>query len=580
VWGQMASKSKQVKNPAPSPKSHSQDALKYAQDVVAGVIPACRWVVLATQRHIDDLEASTSPDFPFRFDEDKANKPCKFIELLPHVAGKWAAMRQLIKLEPWQKFIVCSLFGWVKKTDGNRRFRKAYICLGRKNAKSTLAAGIALYCLILDGEFGAQVYAGATTEKQAAFVFDPAKKMAAAVPALLEKFGVEVNAQTITVLETNSKFERLIGNPGDGGSPSCYVCDEYHEHDDSRLYDTMNTGTVAREQPLGLVITTAGSNTGGPCYAMQRDVERILEGVIEGSNTFGIIYTIDPTDDWTLESSLIKCNPNWGVSVNSENVRAEQLEAIQSPEKQNIFKTKHMCVWCTAKSGFFNVEKWLSLADSTLNMYSDRFKGKDCVKGLDLGSQIDLAAELTVFTEVIDEKSHYFIFPKFYLPENRAFDPAFQNYQAWVHKKLIVATEGDEIDYEFIKRDVLKDAGLFTVKEFCFDKAQAFFFKQQIQAATGIEATETPQNPMTLSDPMKWLDAMIRSGRVHHDGNEVMTWMVGNVVSSEDANENVFPRKEKPEFKIDGVSALLNCLVRIRETLGCVDQEYEEWTGF
>ena len=220
--------------------SHAEEAHRYALDVVSGLIPACQWTVKACKRHLEDLAQVNGP---YRFDEARGNHVCRFIERLPHVTGRWAAQKQLITLEPWQCFIVCSLFGWLSKATGKRRFTLAYICIPRKNAKSTLAAAIALYCLIFDGESGAQVFCGAGTEDQAHHVFDPARKMVLGTPKLLQ-MGVEVAAKTISVPMTNSVMRCLIGKPGDGGSPSFACVDEYHEHPDSTLLDTMMSGST------------------------------------------------------------------------------------------------------------------------------------------------------------------------------------------------------------------------------------------------------------------------------------------------------------------------------------------------
>ena len=253
-------------------------AEKYAKDVVAGKILVCKWIQLLAQRHLDDLAASKRKDFPYKFDPAKAEKVAKFLQLLPHTKGKWGGKKQLIKLEPWQLFSVCVPFGWVRKKDGTRRYRTILVFVPRKNGKSIIGGGVGLYMFVADGEFGAEVYSGATTEKQAWEVFRPAKLMVERTDDLREHYGVDVNASNMVVLADGSRFEPVIGKPGDGSSPSCSVVDEYHEHQDSTLYDTMETGMGAREQPIMLVITTAGSSIGGPCHQLIRDSERMLEG--------------------------------------------------------------------------------------------------------------------------------------------------------------------------------------------------------------------------------------------------------------------------------------------------------------
>lgn len=232
-------------------------ANQYARHVVAGKIPACQYVIDACQRHIDDLSKSQGKKFRYRFDKDLAERAARFIQLLPHTKGEWAFKRMPITLEPWQLFIICCAFGWVHKGSRLRRFREVYTEIPRKNGKSAISAGVALFCFTCDGEFGAEVYSGATTEKQAWEVFRPARLMCKRTPLLVEAFGIEVNAKNLSRPEDGARFEPLIGNPGDGQSPHCAIVDEYHEHDSDALYTTMITGMGARRQPIMWAITTA-----------------------------------------------------------------------------------------------------------------------------------------------------------------------------------------------------------------------------------------------------------------------------------------------------------------------------------
>jgi phage terminase large subunit-like protein len=567
-------------------------AEKYCKDVLTGKVPAARYVRLACQRQLDDLERSKSEDYPYRFDEAKAHRICKFMETLPYDSGVWATPR--LTLEPWQVFFLTTLFGWLEKVGGYRRFRRAYLAVPRKNGKSFLAAGIGLYMLLLDGEKGAQVISGACNLEQASYIFNPAKILAGS-PDIQEAFDVAVMKNSITVGSTNSVFKREIGKPKDGAGCSCALVDELHQHVDSTFFDTMIQGMAARKQPLALITTTAGDNTNGPCFSFQQDVEKTLEGVLDNPDWFGLIYGIDsipytlevngklqhfPADDWTTEEALIKANPNWGVSVTREFLLSEQRVAIQSPEKQNVFKTKHMNVWCNATSTWLNVEKWKSLGDPTLKL--EDFDGQPCVMGADLASVIDLASVCKLFRREIDGQDHYYLFLRHYVPAERAAQAEFQMYQRWVHLGKIVATPGNVIDYAYIKRDMLADIARFDVKEVAFDQYQSVDFSQQINAETGVETTQIPQNVSVLSEPAKWLEGVILDSRIHHDGDPVMEWMISNVVVHIDANENILPKQDRTrrENKIDGVSALLNCLVRVKALLGGNDTKYEEWTGF
>ena len=546
---------------------HCQDAYIYACHVVKGHKPACKWERLACQRFLDDLK---SKKLEYEFDRDRAEKVCRFIEKLPHTKGKWAARKENLILGPWQKFIVVNIFGWVDKK-GFRRFRKAYLKIPRKNGKSLLAAAIGIAMFVFDNEFGAEVYSGATTEKQAWEVFQPAKLICQRTPALCQKYGIEVNAKNLCVLANGSKFEPIIGNPGDGSSPSCSIHDEYHEHDTDDQVETMETGMGAREQPLMLQITTAGSNIAGPCYTAESEYKKILDGVFEDNRIFVIMYGIDEGDEWTNADSLVKANPNYDVSVSAEFLKAQQKEAIRNASKQNAFKRKHLNEWVGAHTAWMNMEWWNACYDKDLSI--DTFSGQDCVFSLDLASRIDIVAYIKAFRKTIGGKKHYFFWPRFYSPEETVLDEKNTHYQRWVNEGHLIATDGEEIDFNEIERDVIDDMSKFNNSEIVYDPWRATQLAQGLtnQGATAVEYRNTVN---MMSPPMYELEAAIRSGRVHHNNNPVMNWMISNVVSKIDAKDNIFPRKEKPENKIDGPVALIMAIGRLM-----LNDEQESYTA-
>lgn len=535
--------------------THTQAANTYIKGVLSGKIPACKWVKLACQRQKNDLERAKKADFPYRFDKEKAEKVCKFIENLPHTKGVWAAKGELIRLEPWQCFIYTTLFGWVKKSDGMRRFREAYIEVPRKNGKSILGAGTGNYMLAADGEFGSEIYSGASTEKQAWEVFRPAKLMVERDQEMRDYFGIQVNAKSLNIPADMSRFEPVIGKPGDGASPSCALIDEFHEHDTDDLYSTMKTGMGARSQPLAFIITTAGTNLAGPCYAMRSDVTKILEGSYDAPDVFGIIYTLDDADDWTTEAALRKANPNYGVSVSAEFLLAEQRKAIQSAHLQNNFKTKHLNIWCSAKSAFFNLQDLAQCADPALNPAD--FTGEECVIGLDLASKIDITAKAKLF----HRDGHYYAFANLYIPEDTANDPANKMYHAWAHRGCLTLTPGSMIDYDYIEGDLLDDAKNHSIKEVPYDPWNATQLAGRM-LNEGLPMVEYRMTVQNFSEPMKRLEALIKAGRFHYNGCPVLTWMFSNVVAKLDNKDNVFPCKENEKNKIDGVIAILSALGR------------------
>ncbi|HGY3149879.1 TPA: terminase large subunit [Morganella morganii] len=543
-------------------------ASQYAREVVRGKIVACQYVKDACQRHLDDLGEEKSRKFRYRFDKDLAEQAAKFIQLLPHTKGEWAFKRMPITLEPWQLFIVCSAFGWVHKGSKLRRFREVYTEIPRKNGKSAISAGVALYCFTCDNEFGAEIYSGATTEKQAWEVFRPAKLMCKRTPLLTEAFGIEVNAKNMNRPEDGARFEPLIGSPGDGQSPHCAIVDEYHEHDTDALYTTMITGMGARRQPLMWAITTAGYNIEGPCYDKRREVIEMLNGTVPNPELFGIIYTVDDGDDWTDPATLRKANPNMGVSVYSDFLISQQNRAKNNARLAGIFKTKHLNIWVSARAAYFNMVSWRECEDKTLTL--EMFEGQSCVQALDLARKLDMNSRVRLFHRVIDGKRHYYcISPDFYVPYDAVFSVDVENrrtaerFMKWVETGHLKLTAGAEIDYRVILEDAKAGNLINPVDETAIDPHGATNISHEL-ADEGMNPITIVQNYTNMSDPMKELEAAVAAGRFHHDGNPIMTWCIGNVVGRYlPGNDDVVrPTKEQNENKIDGATALIMAIGR------------------
>ena len=549
--------------------SFADIATAYARDVVEEKLPACKWHRLACERHLKDLARADAGDWPYVWNPEltdsagrtyhPADRICRFAELMPHIKGDWAARRQLIKLERWQIFILASVFGWVNRDTGKRRFRVADLFIPRKNAKSTLAAVIGNYMLAVDDEFGAEIYSGATSQDQALEVFRPALLMARATPRFLQRYGVSVNASNLAVVEKNSKFEPVIGKPGDGASPSCAIVDEYHEHKTPELYETMQTGMGARSQPLMLVITTAGSDISGPCYLHQVELQKILEGVIENDQRFGIVFTIDEGDDWTTEEVLRKANPNFDISVSGDFLKLQQRDAQADPRKQNVFKTKHLNVWVAAASPWLNLYNLQQAGDPSLTMES--MAREQAVVGLDLASKVDIASAVFLFRKQIDGEEHFYAISRNYLPEAAVEKPEHGHYQAWVHTGHIVATPGNMISLRQIEEDVVESSNTVAVREVAMDAWGAREIAPSLQEQ-GFEVVDVPMQVRYLSEPMKKIAALVDAGRFHHDGNPAYVWMLSNVEVKEDRNENIFPRKLRTQNKIDAAVATIVAMSR------------------
>jgi phage terminase large subunit-like protein len=537
---------------------HCRAAEQYALDVVSGGIAACKWARLACQRQLDDLERVKDPDWPYRFDLAKAEKICRFIENLPHIKGKWAGSE--IRLEPWQKFILTTTFGWVRKSDDLRRFREMYVEVPRKNGKSALVAGVGLFMFVEDGEAGAEVYSGATTEKQAWEVFRPARLMAKKAEGFQEHYGVRINASNICILDSAAKLEPMIGTPGDGASPHCAIVDEFHEHKSPEQYDTMITGMGARTQPLMAIITTAGYNLAGPCFDKRGQVLKILESVFDNEEIFGIVFTLDTEDDWTDFENWRKANPNFGVSVFEDYLRARHKEAMQRASRQNVIRCKHLNQWMNANTAWMDMVAWGKCEDRDLTI--ERFKGSPCWLALDLASKIDLAELVQLFRFQGEQgEDHYAAFCRHYLPEEATEPEDKAHYAGWAKDGWLTTTGGNVIDYGYIEEHMQAIKSEFEVIEVAYDPFQA------TQLATRMMAEDFPMVEVgatvrNFSEPMKELEKLVIAGRFHHNGDPVLTWMMSNVVARLDKKDNIYPNKERPENKIDGPVAIIMALSR------------------
>lgn len=546
-------------------------ANSYARAIVSGKIPACIQVRQACQRHLDNLAESTKPgnSYPYKFDKNKSERILDFAQQMKHVKGKWAG--QFFQLEPWQCFFLGVSFGWVRKEDGFRRFREIYSEIPRKNSKSTMAAIIGLYMFAMDGEQGAEVYSAATSEAQAFEIFRPAWKMTKNAPDFKECFnisqgGSDKNPGNIYSMTTGSRFETVIGKPGDGSSPHAWLLDEFHEAKTEESYDTGKTGMGARSQPLMVVITTAGTNTAYPCYALRKNCEKVLSGELVNEELFALIYTIDPEDNWTDINTWRKANPNYGVSIYADFLESQRKTAIQDPRKQNIIKCKHLNMWSNAGDAWMNMVEWNQCYDPEINI--EQFHGKPVFIGLDLASKIDIAAKIYVFKK----GEVYYVFSQYYIPEDRTFDEEHAHYAGWVHEGYIEATPGSRIDIDAIQESIKQDAKDFGLAgsengsgEICNDPWNA----QQLITnliAENIACVEISQTVSMLSEPMKEIEALVKAGNLRHDGNPVTNWMIANVCCRVDKKDNIFPFKEGNENKIDGAVALITAMARAMYT--------------
>lgn len=556
--------------PSLNKPNYFEISCRYARDVLSGRIPACSLVKKACERQLDDLDRYEDGK-RFIYDAEAGDRICWFIEHLTHVKGELAGKE--IKLEPWQVFILHTVFSW-KTTEGIRRFRRVYIEVPRGNGKSSLSSGVALYCLCGDREPGAEVYSFATTRDQAKIVFGDAKEMARQNPKLKRAFDLQVLATSLYVPKTNSYFQAKSaeGSTLDGLNTHLAVIDELHAHKTRAVYDVVETSLGKRRNSLMWVITTAGFDTAGICYEVRSFVKQILNKEAQDESQFGIIYGLDEGDDWTSEEALQKANPNWGVSVRPEIITSLQAKAIARPSAANNFKTKHLDVWCSAASSWMDMPAWNMCRRSIA--LSD-FEGFDCYMGLDLGAKNDLTAKVLVFPVEENGRLNYYVFGTYYAPRAALLKSGNSQYDGWETLGYLKATEGAVTDFNQIEADILEDCSRFRVKSVAYAPWQA------TQLATRLSDNDVPMveyrnTVQNMSDPMKWLEALVQDKRLIHEGDPALTWMMGNVVAKRDFKDNVFPRKEVYENKIDGAVALIMALgLCVNEENAGAFQEYE-----
>lgn len=555
--------------------THVEKAAKYADDVLSGRVVAGLLIKQAASRFIRDLTHQNTKNFPFIFDGDAGNRACRFIEKMPHIKGEWAKKGLKLELEPWQCFAVVNIFSWkcaktLKDPDGNtlmeagtRRFRTVYLEVARKNAKSTLLSAIAVYMLVADGEEGAEVYSAATTHKQAKIVWADSKAMVDKTPGLKKFKGVETNAKNISIPDRSAKFEPLHsqGETLDGLNVHCAINDELHAHKKRDLYDVLETATGSRTQPLILNITTAGTNKAGICYELRLYVVKIMQRVLMDETFFGMIYTLDKDDDPLDRKVWGKSNPNYGVSVYPFDMERLAKKAAESPASMNNFLTKRLNVWCNAESAWMNMVEWDKCGDPTLK--EKDFLNLPCWVGVDLASKIDMNAVVRLYKKRIDGETHVYCFASYYLPERAIEDGTNSQYDGWRRRELLTVTPGEVIDMDKIEDDVIELRDNRDLQEVCYDPGHNATQWASHLDEEGLDMVEVRPSVMNFSEPLKWMEALVKAGRFHHDGNEIQTWMVSNVVVKYDAKDNIYPRKERPENKIDGVIAICTGLNRL-----------------
>lgn len=521
-----------------------------------------RWIRAAAQRFLNDLDRAKAPDAPFYFDEWCACDPCDFIEKLPHVEGQWDTPN--IVLHESDVFFVVNLFGF-RQQDGHRRFTTALKAIARKNAKSTVAAAIGLYCETCEGEVGPQVITGATTGGQARIVFNIAKRMVEKTKFLREAFVLQPFANAIACIKNGGTFKPINAKAStqDGLNPSTTILDEIHAHKDHNLLNVLRSAAGARLNPLFLFTTTEGHELEGPWAEMRHFAKQVLTGALgnEADHFLVVWYALDEedktagikADDEFDEAIWIKANPLMEVNpILMRELRKEAVEAKQMPGRLAEFRTKRLNRPASSSSGWINLVKWRDCAGPVDLEWLKQFP---CYGGLDLASTSDLTSFRLAW---LVEKRWYTHGWRF-VPSaavRRREDRGLVPYRTWSERGLLIEAGDDVCDYDVVQAAILDACATFNVRSIGYDSWNARQLASKLMEADA-PMHEFIQGPKSYHPAMKALEEAYTAGNLSHGGDPVLAWCASNVIARKDVNNNMAPDKKRSPEKIDDIAALL-----------------------
>lgn len=547
----------------------NKEAWEYAEQVVAGKIPAGAYVKQQCQNALDRREAVKAGTCPYTYDPQKAVKPALFSKLMcKHLKGPLAG--EAILFDSWQLFMITQIYGWFRE-DGRRVVRTVYFEVPRKNGKSTICSVLGLYHLFADNEASAEIYSAAKTRDQARIVFGDAQAMVRGSSALTAQLGVHRN--NIHHLPTNSKFEPLASDAGslEGRNPSFSIVDEVHTHPNPEVWDVLAVASGARAQPLQFGITTAGTNREGVAYQLRDYLIKVIQGQVEDDSFWGQIYTIDSDDDWRASSSWAKANPGYGKSVQPDDMERLAKQAGESPSARVNYLTKRLNVWQNSSEAWLNMNDW-DKCGMTERPPMESFKGQPCYLGLDLASVSDFACVSVLFPQ--DGKVYQYV--QSFLPEDTVYNKAGSMgrlYQQWAEEGRIIMTEGNVNDLKYMKEYILKLCETYNVKEIAFDPWGANELSADL-LDRGLPMTKVGQGMGSMSGPSKSYEKIVKAATLVHGNDPVLNWMASNCEAYHDVNENVKIRKGTETAKIDGIIASIMALGRLEIHGGLKDSVY------
>lgn len=526
-----------------------QEGIDYAKQVVSGEVIACKYIIGACRRFLNDLKAAEDPTSKYIFDYDYAERYLRLVQKFEHYIGVWDTPE--IIYVPWQKWVWANALGFKHRAELRRpRFRTLHIEVARGAAKTTMASQCALYFLGLEKErAGEKLAVFAKKQEQARLILDGSRSMARKAENYLKATGVKVLAHKLVSPNTDSEMVAMSADSKsmDGLNLRVAFCDELHQMS-RELFEVIVSGMKKRADSLVVCLTTAGFNNDGVGYSQSQYAKRVAIGDLEDDSFFSAVYTVDEGDDLFVETTWRKANPNFGISVDPVAFEATANKVKHVPADLANFKVKSLNIWLSEAKAYYDLAEWDKGYDPDFDIAN--FRGEKCYVGVDLGSKVDLTTLVYVFRKMKDGVAHYYVWDRSYLPEDSAKKASSTLYDDAIARDFLIATPGQAIHYPRIEEDFRKYAKDFKIEAAHFDPWSATQFAQNL-LVDGFNMVEFRMNTANLSEPTKTLDALIREGRIHHNGSPLLRWCLGNVVAREDAAGNVFPKKSHEKLKID-----------------------------
>jgi phage terminase large subunit-like protein len=515
--------------------------------IVAGPL-----VRLACERHVRDRTEGLARGL--RFDETKATHACDFFPRFLRFADGRLAGEPFV-LQPWESFIVGSLFGWLGP-DGTRRFRTGYLEIGKGNGKTPLLAGIGLYLLVADQEPSAEIYVAAYSAEQARVLFRDAERMVESSPQLRRR--IERSVNNLSVSATYSFFRPVSSEHRalDGKRPHGVLIDELHEHPTSLVTDKMRSGTKGRTQALVLEITNAGFDRGSVCWAHHELSRQVVERTVENDSWFAYICALDDRDDpFADETCWPKANPNLGISIPEKYLREQVAEAVAMPTKMNIVSRLNFCIWTTGESKAIDMQQWQACRPFP---EAGELVGVPAFGGLDIGLSDDFSAFATGWP-LADGRLAVRL--KFWLPRGALERYPHRPYDAWRRAGVLEILPGAITDLDVIERGVAAECRAVGIREVAYDKRFCAQLAMHL-SNQGITMIDTPQG-FQLNEPLTRLLELVVSGNFCHGSHPILTWMASHAVVRHGRLGEQRLDKESAGEKIDGISAAVMMLDRV-----------------